>query len=275
MENIYEPERVEVVKVERHSADVKLFRLRRPGGEPFPVDRDGLVFIPGQFVLAGLWGYGEAPFGVASDPREASHIELLVRNVGQLTGAMHRLARGASMTLRGPYGNGYPLGFFSGMDLLLVTGGCGIPPIAALARHIVRNRDLYGRVHLLYGARTPDDLLLKKDLERWSRSIDVITTVDRPAPGWNGRVGFVSHCLHSIKLDTANTAVVMCGPGPMVGSIEYLVNPVGISARRIFISAERRMQCGVGRCQHCVTGEKYVCTDGPVFNLYQIERNWD
>lgn len=275
MNNIYEPIPVEVVKVERHGRDIKLFRLKMANGELFPKDKDGLIFTPGQFVLAGLWGYGEAPFGVSSDPCETSFVEIIVRRVGELTGALHTLKEGSSMTLRGPYGNGYPLKFFTGMDLLLVTGGCGIPPIASLARHIINNRDKFGRVHLIYGAKTPDEILLIRDLKRWKKSINVIMTVEEPDAGWTGQTGFVSDCLPFIKLDTANTIVVMCGPGPMVDAIEYLVNPVGISNRRIFISAERRMQCGVGRCQHCATGDKYVCTDGPVFNLYQIEGNWD
>lgn len=275
MDNIYEPIPVEIVKVERHASDVKLFRIVKADREPFPVDKNGLVFTPGQFVLAGLWGYGEAPFGVSSDPYETSFVEIIVRKVGELTGALHTLRKGSSMTLRGPYGNGYPLKFFVGMDLLLVTGGCGIPPIASLSRYIIKNREKFGRVHLIYGAKRPDEVLLRRDLKKWGKTIDVITTVEKPEAGWKGRTGFVSDCLPSIKLDTANTAVIMCGPGAMVDAIEYLVNPVGISDRRIFISAERRMQCGVGRCQHCVTGEKYVCTDGPVFNLYQLEGNWD
>lgn len=275
MYNIYEPIPAEVIKVERHASDIKLFRLKMANGKLFPKDKDGLIFTPGQFVLAGLWGYGEAPFGVSSDPCEASFVEIIVRRVGELTGALHTLKEGSSMTLRGPYGNGYPLKFFIGMDLLLVTGGCGIPPIASLARHIINNRDKFGRIHLIYGAKTPDEILLTRDLKRWGKSINVIMTVEKPDADWTGRTGFVSDCLPFIKLDTANTVVVMCGPGPMVDAIEYLVNPVGISNRRIFISAERRMQCGVGRCQHCATGEKYVCTDGPVFNLYQIEGNWD
>ncbi len=275
MKNIYRPTAVRIVKVERHSPEVKLFRLKRVDGRPFSADNDGLCFIPGQFVLAGVWGYGEAPFGISSNPYDPSYMEIIVREAGQVTGALHALGKGGQITLRGPYGNGYPLGFFSAMDVLLVTGGYGIPPIASLIRYIIKNRQAFGRVHLVYGARTEADLLLKKEIEKWRKSIEVTLTVDKPGERWKGRKGLVSRCLSSIRVDPFNTVVAMCGPGPMVDSIEHLVNPMGISDRRIFVSMERKMQCGVGRCQHCVTGDKYVCVDGPVFNLDEIDRNWD
>ncbi len=284
MKNIYKPMEVTVAKVEQHSSDVKLFRLKpldtTGNGSLFPVNtasgKQQLVFMPGQFMIAGVWGFGEAPFGAASSPYERRHIDLLIRSTGQVTKKLHTLKKGDTLTLRGPYGNGYPTEFFSTMaDLLLVTGGCGLPPIASLVRYILKNRKTFGRVHLVYGARTPDDILLKTELEKWRKTIDVTLTVDKATRSWKGRRGFVSQCLEAIKIDPRNTAVAMCGPGPMVYSIESLVNPMGIPDRRIFISAERRMQCGVGRCQHCACGSKLVCMDGPVFNLDEYDMNWD
>jgi NAD(P)H-flavin reductase len=276
MKNIYKPIPVKIVKVEELSHDTKLFRMRRSDGKHFQRLNNGLCFTPGQFVLAGLWGYGEAPFGATSTPSDPTHMEIIVRRAGQVTRAMHALKKGDHMTLRGPFGNGFPLEFFRGMaDLLLVTGGCGIPPIASLIRHIIENQSDFGRVHLVYGAKTPEDILLKKELKRWAKSIDILTTVDKGNKGWKGRRGLVTDCLSSIKLDPSNTAVAMCGPGPMIEAIEHIVNPMGISDRRIFISVERRMQCGVGKCQHCVCGEKYACKDGPVFNLDEYDINWD
>ena len=277
MKNIYRPIPVELIKVEEHSHDTKLFRMKRTDGKPFRANKDGLCFIPGQFVLAGLWGYGEAPFGAASEPSEDAYMDIIVRQTGgQVTTAMHRLKRGDHLTLRGPLGNGFPLKFFSTMgDLLLVTGGCGIPPIAALIEHIIKNRADFGRVHLVYGAKTPEDVLLKKYLKRWAKFIDVIIVVEKGNKLWKGRRGLVTDCLASVRLDPSNTAVAMCGPGPMIDAIEHIVNPMGITDRRIFISVERRMQCGVGRCQHCVCGDRYACTDGPVFNLDEYDINWD
>jgi len=274
MRNIYRPMAARIVRTERLSPDVRLFRLQITGKSPFSTGT-APFFTPGQFVLAGVWGYGEAPFGISSDPYDREGLEIIVREAGQVTRAMHVLGKGDHITIRGPYGNGYPLGFFSGMDVLLVTGGYGIPPIAALIRYILRNREAFGRVHLVYGARTEADLLLMGEIEKWRAHIEVTLTVDEPGRDWKGRKGRVSECLDTISVDPFNTVVAMCGPGPMVGAIERLVHPMGISDRRIFVSMERKMQCGVGRCQHCVTGDRYVCTEGPVFNLDEIDRNWD
>ncbi len=275
MQNIYEPIPVKIQKIEEYSDTVRLFRLAKTDGEPFSFNEDGLVFVPGQFVLAGVWGYGESPFGPASHPRDSSCLEIVVRKVGQTTSALHALSEGDELTLRGPYGNGYPIDFFRGKDIVLVTGGCGIPPIASLIEYIVSDKDDFGAVHLLYGASTPDDLLMKERMNDWRKKINVILTVDKPVCNWEGNTGMVTDCLEHLKINPANTVVAMCGPGPMVDAIENLLNPMGISDRRIFVSMERKMQCGVGRCQHCVCGDKYVCADGPVFNLDEIDKAWD
>ncbi|MCR4284222.1 MAG: FAD/NAD(P)-binding protein [Parcubacteria group bacterium] len=275
MQNIYEPIPVKIQKIEIYSGDVKLFRMAKLDGSPFPLNQNGLVFVPGQFVLAGLWGYGESPFGPASHPNDSSCIEVVVRKVGQVTSALHSLEEGDELTLRGPYGNGYPIDFFREKDVILITGGCGIPPIASLVEYIISNRSDFGEVNLLYGATTPEDLLMKERMNEWKRRINVTLTVDKPACNWDGNTGFVTDCLEHLKINSANTVVAMCGPGPMVDAIENLLNPMGIPDRRIFVSMERKMQCGVGRCQHCVCGDKYVCVDGPVFNLDEIDKAWD
>ena len=284
MKNIYKPITVRVEKITRQTEDTSMIRLKRDNGRDFAKvsapgnvnNRTGLSFIPGQFVMAGLWGYGEAPFGLASNPYERSYMDIVVRGVGNVTNKLIALKKNDTLTLRGPYGNGYPLEFFPGMDLLFITGGSGIPPIASLIEYIIANRKEFGRVSLLYGAATPDGLLMERERKRWKKPIDISLSVDSPTPGWSeGCVGPISICLKQIKIDRTNTVVAMCGPGPMVDALEHLLNVTGIPDRRIFISMERKMQCGVGKCQHCVTGEKYVCTDGPVFNLDEVDRNWD
>lgn len=275
MQNIYEPIPVKIQKIEKYSDDVKLFRMAKLNGSPFPLNKNGLVFMPGQFILAGLWGYGESPFGPASHPNDSSCMEIVVRKVGQVTSALHSLKEGDELTLRGPYGNGYPIDFFRGKDVILITGGCGIPPIASLVEYIISNRSDFLEVNLLYGATTPEDLLMKERMNEWKKRINVTLTVDKPACNWDGNTGFVTDCLEHLKINSANTVVAMCGPGPMVNAIENLLNPMGIPDRRIFVSMERKMQCGVGRCQHCVCGDKYVCVDGPVFNLDEIDKAWD
>ncbi len=270
--NIYLPQKTKITKIETLSPDVKLFRLKGK----FQKNKDGLIFNPGQFVLAGIWGYGEAPFGPASSPKENSHIEIIVRNTGgAVTSALHYTEKGAEITLRGPYGNGFPIKFLEGKDLVLVTGGCGIPPIASLIEYILKHRKKFGRVYLIYGAKTPQDLLLKDRIAKWEKQIKVILTIDKPAPDWNGRVGFVSDFVKEIEIDPANACAAMCGPGPMINALEKLLRPLGISDRRIFANTERRMQCGIGKCQHCATGEKYTCLDGPVFHFDELDQNWD
>ncbi|MEK7646980.1 MAG: FAD/NAD(P)-binding protein [Patescibacteria group bacterium] len=275
MQNIYEPISVKITEIEKHSTNVKLFRLQRTDGKKFPAQKNGLTFTPGQFVLAGVWGYGEAPFGAASSPFNSDHIDIVVRKTGQTTSALHQMKKDSKITLRGPYGHGYPVEDFLGKDIIMITGGCGIPPIAALIEYIIKSREKFGIVHLLYGATTPSDLLMKKRIKIWQKNINIMLTVDKPICDWEGRTGLVSGCLAELKINPANTVVAMCGPGPMVDALKHLLNPMGISDKRIFISTERKMQCGVGRCQHCVTGDKYVCVDGPVFNLDEVDQNWD
>jgi NAD(P)H-flavin reductase len=264
--NLYQPQQVKILRIDALSADVKRFRLNKR--LPF--------FIPAQFVLAGLWGYGESPFGIASSPYQKKYIDIVVRNTGgNVTSALHKLKEGDEITLRGPYGNGFPLPFFEGKDLVLATGGCGIPPIAALIEYIIRNREKFGRVYLLYGARTPNDLLMRDEIKRWRKNIEVILTIDRPAPGWQGNIGFVTELVKQIDINPRRAAATMCGPGPMMDALEKILRPLGISDRRIFVSMERKMQCGIGKCQHCVVGDKYVCLDGPVFNYDEIDQAWD
>jgi len=271
MKNLYLPFKVKVTKIEKHSSNVKLFRLKRN----FAKNEDGLVFTPGQFVLVSLFGYGESPFGAASSPYQDSYIDVIVRRVGTVTEAMHRLKQGDEIFMRGPYGNGFPLKFIEDKDMVLVTGGCGIPPIAALIEYIVANRDRFGRVHLIYGARTPADLLIKDKLKEWGKEIKVLLTVDKPTKDWSGHVGMVSELIDDIKIDPKNAVAAMCGPGPMMNALERILRPLGISDRRIFVSMERKMQCGIGKCQHCAVGDKYVCQDGPVFYFDQIDKSWD
>lgn len=274
MENIYRPQKAKIAKVGTMSRNVKLLQIAPEKRLP-PNDR-GMVFVPGQFFLIGVWGYGEAPFGGASSPFESKYIDFGVRKVGTVTDALHRMKRGDEITLRGPYGNGFPLDFFERKDIVMVTGGCGIPPIAALCEYIAARRDRFDNVYLLYGATTPDDLLFEDHYSRWEKEgIKVLLTVDHPTPDWKGHVGLVSELTKEMKVDPIDAVAAMCGPGPMTKALENILRPLGIADRRIFVSEERKMSCGIGKCQHCTTGDKYVCTDGPVFNYDEVQGNWD
>lgn len=273
--NAYLPQKVKITKIEDQSPTVKLFRLEKLEGV-FEKDENGIAFNPGQFILIGQVGYGESPFGPLSSPYENKYFEVAVRRAGAVTNYLHSLKKGDEITLRGPYGNGFPVEFFRGKDVVLITGGCGIPPIAALIEYIIKNRKEFGRVYLIYGAKTPDEILLKDKMEKWQKhDIHIITTIDKPAEGWTGPVGFVSDFVKEIKIDEANAVAAMCGPGPMMGALEKILRPLGISDRRIFVNMERKMQCGIGKCQHCTCGDKYVCKDGPVFNYDEVDKNVD
>ena len=255
-------------------SDFKRFRLVLD--RKFPVSKEGMIFTPGQFILAGVWGYGEAPFGIASSPFERRFIEIGVRRVGTVTAALHRLGEGDEITVRGPYGNGYPISFFEKKDIVMVTGGCGIPPIAALCDYIVAKREMFDNVYLLYGAKTPNDLLFQDRYQQWEeKEIRVLLSVDQPTPDWKGNVGLVSELVREIKINPNEAVAAMCGPGPMTKALENILRPLGIADRRIFVSEERKMSCGIGKCQHCTCGDKYVCTDGPVFNYDEVQGNWD
>jgi sulfhydrogenase subunit gamma (sulfur reductase) len=274
VKNLYLPITAKVTGIEKLSDNVKLFRFRRIGGR-FPRNRDRLAFTPGQFMMAGIWGYGEAPFGILSSPAEDRFMEILVRRVGTVTNALHRLGVGEELTIRGPYGNGFPLSFFEEKDVVMVAGGCGIPPIAALVEYIIRSRDRFGRVYLLYGAATPPDILLKNRLTSWGAHIHILLTIDHPAQEWKGHVGMVSAMLGEIEINPLNSVAAMCGPGLMMTALEKILRPLGIADRRIHVSLERKMQCGIGKCQHCTTGDSYVCLDGPVYNFDEIDKTWD
>jgi len=275
MYNIYLPQPVKIDYVEKLSPDVKLFRLKKKTGK-FTTGKDKLVFRPAQFVLAGIWGYGEAPFGIASSPYQKGYIDIVVRNTGgRVTTALHKLEKGDQITIRGPYGNGFPLKFFEGKDVVMATGGCGIPPIASLVEYIIKNRKHFGQVYLLYGARTPKDVLMQPAIKKWEKFIHTVLTIDKPYPGWKGPIGFVTDLVKDININPRRAVATMCGPGPMTNALEKVFRPLGIADRRIFVSEERKMQCGVGKCQHCTTGDKYVCIDGPVFNFDEIDKNWD
>lgn len=274
--NSYFPQQVKITNIEQQSPTVKLFRLSSVSGS-FKKNKKGLIFIPGQFVLIGNTGYGESAFGPLSSPYESEFIEIAVRNTGGIvTNYLHSLNEGEIITLRGPYGNGFPIDFFENKDIALATGGCGIPPIAALIEHITQNRGKFGKVYLLYGAKSPEEILLKNKQENWKNyEINIILTIDKPAENWTGHTGFITDMIKNIEINPLNSAVAMCGPGPMMDAMEHIFKPLGVSDRKIFVNMERKMQCGTGKCQHCTTGSKYVCLNGPVFYYDEIENNRD
>ena len=266
--SLYLPSECEIVAVVDLTPGEKLFRIRRTDGAP-------LGHLPGQFVQVSLLGWGEAPISVASSPTRDTVFELGVRRAGSLTGAMHLLKAGDTVGIRGPFGRPFDLPRLRGQDLLLISGGCGLAPLRSLIQYCEDRPDEFGRISILYGARSPAHTLFKDELAAWERSARFACslTVDS-ATGeecYGGSVGLITELIHPLSFDPGRTVAVVVGPPPMYRAIIAELEKKGLPADRIVLSLERQMRCGVGKCGHCSIEHLYCCQDGPVFWLNEIE----
>jgi len=263
LKNPYIPKLAVIEETRDETPGVKTFRLRlKEGG--------GLAFTPGQFIELTVFGYGEAPFSISSSPLHRDFLEVTVRRVGVLTSALFKLGEGGVVGVRGPFGNGWPIEEMKGMNVLLIGGGIGIAPLKPAIEYVIANREDYGEVTLLYGARTPKDIVFKKELEKWKEKIDVHLTVDMGDENWRGRTGVVTVLFDEIEVDPRETYSIQCGPPIMMHFVTRKLLELGFPGDRIFFSLERLMKCGMGFCGHCMVSGKYVCRDGPVFNYNQV-----
>jgi len=229
-------------------------------------------FEAGQFNMLYLPGIGEVPISMSSDPSESGVIGHTIRYAGNVTRAIGKLQVGDVMGVRGPYGSAWPLARLAGDDLCIVTGGIGLAPLRPVIYHILRHRNQYGRIYLLYGARTPDDMLYEDEFESWrQQGIKLFLTVDRADASWKGNVGVVPMLFYQLRLDPKKTAVLTCGPEIMIHFVIYEALARRIPKERIYVSMERNMKCGVGLCGHCQFGPTFVCKEGPVFSYAAIE----
>jgi sulfhydrogenase subunit gamma (sulfur reductase) len=266
MNNPFLPDIAHIIDVADETPDTKTFVLRfRDMGNTFR-------FIPGQFVELSVFGYGEAPFCLASSPTRPATLETTVRRTGQLTDALHTLGRGDEVGIRGPFGNGFEVEAARGKDLLFVAGGIGLPPLRSLIWNVLDERDRFGKVTILYGARTPHDLVYKDELKAWAGRSDVrlLVTVDSAEPGWAGAVGVVPVLFDRITFHPQSTLAYVCGPPVMIRFVIRDLLTRGFNEESVISTLERTMQCGIGKCNHCAIGHRYVCRDGPVFNYSQI-----
>ncbi|MCF6148763.1 MAG: Ni/Fe hydrogenase subunit gamma [Candidatus Kuenenia sp.] len=235
-------------------------------------DNDGFSFLPGQFNMLYVFGVGEAPISLCSDPAIETSIKHTIRAVGTVTSAIQRLGRGGVVGVRGPFGTHWPLDDAKGNDVVIVAGGIGLAPLRPALYQIFAHREKYGRIALLFGARTPHDILYKHELERWRGRFDVEikVTVDSAINGWRGNVGVVTTLIPGAQFDPLNTIAMICGPEVMMRfTIKELQNR-GVKTENIYISMERNMKCGVGFCGHCQFGPTFVCKDGPIFRFDRI-----
>jgi len=268
MSDPFLPDVARIVGVADETPDTKTFALR------FRETRNGnaFQFLPGQFVELSVFGYGEAPFCIASSPTRPDTLETTVRRTGQLTDALHRLGNDSEVGIRGPFGNGFDVEAARGKDLLFVGGGIGLPPLRSLIWNVLDERNRFGKVIILYGARTPHDLVYKDELREWAERPDVEfrVTVDLAEPGWTGTVGVVPVLFDKITLHPQSTLAYVCGPPVMIRFVVRDLLERGFKEEAVISTLERMMQCGIGKCNHCAIGHRYVCRDGPVFNSGQI-----
>ena len=257
------PAWAEIVKITPEAEGVTTFWLKFTD----PDVQDRYHFEPGQFNMLYLPGYGEAANSMSSDPEAPDRLlGHTIRYAGSVTQAASRLKVGDVVGVRGPFGSSWPMAALEGMDIVIACGGIGLPPLRGALYSIMRDRQKYGKVTLLYGARTPKDLMYPDEYEIWRQAgIDVQVSVDRSDENWTGRVGVVPMWFYSFRLDPLKTAVLTCGPEIMMRFVLYEALARRIPADRIYLSMERNMKCGQGACGHCQIGPYFVCKDGPVF----------
>jgi NAD(P)H-flavin reductase len=257
-----------IVKVEQMTELEKLFTIELPNGVH-------LGNRPGQFVEVSVLGVGEAPISVSSSPsRSNGSFELCVRRVGDVTNALHALSPGSLVGIRGPFGRGFPYEKFRGKDVLFAPGGLGLAPLRSLINQVIDERALFGRVIILYGARSPQELLFKDELAEWAARDDLEfhVTVDRGDVDWDGNVGVITTLFRKLSIYPRNTVAAVCGPPIMYRFVLMELLGKGLSPGNIYMSLERHMKCGVGKCGHCQINEVYACQSGPVFPYSEVAR---
>lgn len=257
-------------------ATVRNIRAEAYGISTFSLEYDDpavpVGFVPGQFNMIALPGLGEVAISISSDPNTPRIMEHTIRYAGSVTRAIGRLRVGDSVGLRGPYGNPWPMHLAEGKDLLLVSGGIGLAPLRPVILEALHRRASFGRVLVLYGGRTPQDLLYTSEFERWQDGgIDMYLSVDRADETWKGQVGVIPMAFYRTRLDHRNTLVFSCGPEVMMRFVIYEAMARRIPKEAIYVSMERNMKCAIGLCGHCQLGPFFVCKHGPVFRFAEVD----
>jgi len=262
------PEIGVITDIRTDTPDVKTFRVVTPDGKkPF-------LHIPGQCAMLSIPGVGEALFSITSSPTNEEFLEFSIKKCGCVTSFLHAIEPGQYVTIRGPYGNGFPVDTeFGGKDLLFVAGGIGLAPLRSVINYCRHYRKNYGKIDIVYGSRSMQDLVdYSEIITEWMEEdgIDVHLTIDREQPEWTGHVGFVPNFVKELGFDTNKTAV-LCGPPIMIKFTLAGLQEIGFKKDQIYTTLEMRMKCGIGKCGRCNLGDKFICKDGPVFRFDQLE----
>lgn len=260
------PQVCNIIKITQETSDVITFRIQTlEGKKPFAPK-------PGQLAMISVFGVGEAMFSITAQGDD--YIESSIKQVGELTEALHDLTVDDQIGIRGPYGNGFPTDELKGKDLLFVGGGIGLAPVRSLIRHCFANRSDFGHIDILYGSRSPQDLVFKDDLfDNWpgTPDTDIHVTVDKGTETWEGNVGFVPTYMEELAFQPQGRKVILCGPPIMIKFCSQALIRMGFDKKDVITTLEMRMKCGIGKCGRCNIGSKYVCLDGPVFNLAELD----
>jgi len=266
--SIYMPVPARIVAVRQLTAIEKLFTVALPNGI-------SLRHTPGQFVQLSVFGVGEAPISISSSPSRSNGVfELCIRKVGDLTNTIHRMKAGDIIGVRGPFGRGFPVGKLRGKDLLFVAGGLGLAPLRSLINEVLDDRGNYGKLKVLYGTGTPQALLFRDELDEWIArdDIDVELTVDCPDADWCYNTGLITELFRGLQTNPRNTVAVVVGPPVMYKFVLKELIDLKIPDGNIWLSFERRMKCGVGKCGHCQLNHIYTCQVGPSFPYSEIRQ---
>ena len=236
------------------------------------VVRDSFTYRPGQFVFISVFGMGEVPFGITSVAHRNEGLQFAVRRVGTVTSALHELEEGATVGVRGPFGNSFPLEDYEGKNIFIIGGGIGMAPLRPVINTVLDRRESYGDLLIINGARTPRDLVFAPEFDTWAQSprTRLELTVDRGDDNWTGRVALVPDVVRDVKPSPDNMIAITCGPPIMIHFTLQALKELGFADRQIVTTLESNMKCGLGKCARCNVGDKYVCKDGPVFDFEQI-----
>lgn len=275
MNNPYLPIPVTIknIAIENEARDIKTFDLVFNDKK----DAGKFKYTCGQFAEISMLGIGESPIGIASSPMDEELVQFTVKkySTGVVTSALHNLSPGNMIGIRGPYGNGFPMKDFEGSNLVIVGGGFALTTLRSLTKYILheKNRARFKDITVLYGARSPGELIYKSELKQWKErdDINIHLTVDRGDKNWKGRVGLVPNVLRELAPGSENSIALICGPLIMVKYTMLPILDLGFRPERVFFSLEMRMKCGIGKCGKCNIGPKYVCKDGPVFNYEELQ----
>jgi sulfhydrogenase subunit gamma (sulfur reductase) len=270
IENKGKQRKIELVSSKALNSSSKALRFRfvTPGESKY------FGFMPGQFFMISVLGYGEIPLTITTSPTELPEFEIAVRGVGNGSKALNRMNPGEIAYIRGPLGNSANMHQIYGRELILVAGGIGLAPLRSIIHNVRENLSLVSKLIIVVGAKTPDDLIFKEELSKWSDFAETYITVDSADSEWTGYRGRIPKILETLKVDK-KAYVIMCGPPIMYKSSSEILVKKGINPENIGLMLERRMKCGIGKCQHCTCGDKYVCIDGPTLTWKELQTNWE